>query len=261
MPDRIHGDVFRCATCGLLLPGRVLDATMLGELYRSSTHEYGDMEPFIRSTYMRYVRRALMHLNTARPRACIDIGCCNGFMLPVLEEAGFDAFGIEPSADAAAKADPRIRSRILQGVASPELLPPNRYDMITCFQTLDHLPDPVSFVKLCFQALRPGGIVLFINHDARSWTARLLGERSPIIDIEHTYLPTQHTMRMLFERSGFTGISVFSVRNDYPLWYWLHLLPVPAKKWLLRGLKRSHLGSVVLPLYAGNLGLIARKPL
>ncbi len=268
MPDRLHGDMLRCTTCGLVYPRDLPDPEMLAGLYRESRHTYGEMEPFIRRTYLRFIRMAIRRLGVHSPLssqsktlASVDIGCGNGFLLQALTDLGFDASGIEPSADAIANADPRIRGKILHGMASPELLPPGSADLLTCFQTLDHALDPVTLVGLCHRALRPRGVALFINHDIGSLTARLLGERCPMIDIEHTYLHTKHTVHALFERAGFRDIAVFPVRNDYPLWYWLHLLPIgtAGKASLIAWSRKTGIGNITIPLYAGNLGLIATR--
>lgn len=260
-PDRIHGEILRCARCGLVYPREILDPPLLAELYRESTHTYAGMELFLRRTYLRYVKKALARFpKKGEGRKSMDIGCGNGFLLPDMRKLGFDAYGLEPSSDAVARAEPDMRSRIRLGMASPETLPPQSFDLVTCFQTLDHIADPVAFLRVCFASLTPGGVVLFINHNIASWTAKILGELCPMIDIEHTYLHTKGTMRLLFERAGFTDIEVFSVRNDYPLWYWIHLLPLaPSRKTALMKIMRPF-RNLVLPLSAGNLGLIARKP-
>ncbi len=193
----------------------------------------------------------------------LDIGCGNGFMLGAARELGFDdPWGVEPSTHAIDHVQPDMRGRILHSMFSLSLLQEKRFDAISCFQVLDHIPDPSAFVREILRALKPGGAVLSINHNIDSLTARILKERCPMIDIEHTFLHTPSTMRALFERAGFTNISVYAVRNDYPLHYWAHLLPMPhtLKTPLVRFLRRSPIGRAVIPLYAGNLGLIGRKP-
>jgi len=47
------------------------------------------------------------------------------------------------------------------------------------------VPNPAALLDACFAALRPGGLVLSSNHNITAVSARLLGERSPIVDIEH----------------------------------------------------------------------------
>ncbi len=259
----MHGEILRCEGCGLVYPRTLIDEAALARLYRDGAYTYGDLEPHIRAIYARHIRRAMRSLPTKGERRSIDIGCGNGFMLEEMRRLGFEASGIEPSADAIALADPSVRPHIVQGLASPSLLPAERFDLLTCFQTLDHVPDPAAFVALCLSALRPGGVALFINHDVGSFTARLLGERCPMIDVEHTFLHTKRTMRLLFERAGFEQVTVFPVANAYPLRYWLHLLPVSpkARKAALSIAGLLHAQSLVIPLFAGNLGLMARRPL
>lgn len=264
LPDRIHEAIFRCKECGLVYPKRLVDDEMLKVLYERSVFTYTDEEPFIRATYKRYLAKALMRLTTQkRPLAYLDIGCGNGFMLEAAQELGFTELrGVEPSSDSIAKAKPDIRPYLIQGLFSPSLVGSERFDLVTCFQTLDHIPDPVQFAIDMMSILKPGGLVLCINHNIASWTARILGERCPMIDIEHTFLHTPVTMRFLFSRTGFADIDVFSVRNDYPLYCWVRLLPLPQqfKISMIAVLRRIGIGNIVIPFYPGNLGLIARRP-
>jgi SAM-dependent methyltransferase len=255
--------MMRCRTCGLVFPRRFPDLSVLQKLYEGSEYLYADLAPYIVKTYMRYVRMAFALLkDQPKPWRSIDIGCGDGFMVQAMQHAGCDAWGIEPSQDATEKADPSIRGKIIRGLATSATLGRETYDILTCFQTLDHIPDPVGFVRQCIDALKPGGTVLFINHDISSWTAKVLGQSCPMIDVVHTYLHTPSTMRTLFERAGFTDVSVQSVRSDYPLWYWLHMVPFgrEGKSRAIRFLRSIGIGNILVPFRAGNLGLIAAKP-
>lgn len=267
MPDRLHGRVVRCRRCSLVYTNPQVDTARLSKLYERSTYTYEGEERYIRCTYKRELSRVLPLLQrsgTAPPRiSYLDIGCGNGFMLGAATELGFDdPWGVEPSAHAIRHLHQTMKGRIIQGMFSLALLGEKRFDVISCFQTLDHIPEPGTFVREVFHALRPGGAVLFINHNIASLTARILKERCPMIDIEHTFLHTPSTMRALFEKNGFMDIRVHAVRNDYPIHYWVHLLPSPRniKRPIVDFLKHSAIGRAVIPLYAGNLGLIARKP-
>ena len=90
-----------------------------------------------------------------------------------------------------------------------------------------------------------------------AWSlCRTSQRRSPIVDVEHTVLFDQGTMRHLFEHCGLRVQRVFSVRNTYPLHYWAKMAPLPAplKEGVRSVLERSRLGRVPVTLKAGNLG-------
>jgi hypothetical protein len=127
---------------------------------------------------------------------------------------------------------------------------------------LDHISKPIELLGECLTVLRPGGQILALNHNVSSWSARALGERSPIVDIEHTYLYSPTTMRSIFAKAGFTDVSVRSVRNTYSLAYLTQLVPFHAglKSRLLPALLRGRAGRIRVTMPLGNLCLIARKP-
>jgi hypothetical protein len=56
---------------------------------------------------------------------------------------------------------------------------------------------------------------------------RMLGRRSPIIDIEHMQLFSKGSIKLLFERAYFADIRVSAFKNRYSLQYWLRLSPIP----------------------------------
>jgi hypothetical protein len=126
---------------------------------------------------------------------------------------------------------------------------------------LDHLPDPLAFLKLVHGALEPGGVAVCVTHDSSALTTRLLGESSPIFDIEHTCLFNARNLGQLFTAAGFADVDAFAVANDYALKYWLHLAPLPQKpkRVLERVVEGVGAADVRLKLKMGNLGAIARK--
>jgi hypothetical protein len=68
-----------------------------------------------------------------------------------------------------------------------------------------------------------------VTHDYRSAVNRLLGKRSPIIDIEHMQLFSAASVRRLFEEAGYERVDVNAFVNRYRANYWLRLAPLPAR--------------------------------
>ena len=261
LPDRVHYRLVRCNTCGLVRSDPVADEALLADLYKVSTFEYGEEVAAIQATYARAL--GWLEARSQRCEALLEIGCGNGFFLQqALRQGWQEVRGVEPSADAVAKAPPEVREMIAQDVMHRGLFEPESFDAVCLFQVLDHISDPIALLQECLRVLRPGGHILALNHNVSAWSARLLGERSPIVDIEHTYLYSPATMQALFARVGFAAARVHTVRNTYSLAYLMQLVPVPttAKAWLLGRLRGRRVGSIQVTVPLGNLCLIARKP-
>ena len=261
MPDRLHYRMVRCTRCGLLRSNPVFSTEALSALYQASKFTYGTEAIYATSTYARYLDRAL---GKVRERgALLEIGCGNGLFLEAALERGFRTVdGVDPSQASVDAAPANVRGQIRVGLYDRATFSPESFDVVCAFQVLDHAPDPREVAEAAWANLKRGGVALFINHDAGALSARLLGRRSPIVDVEHTALYDKKTMRLLFERAGFTVEEVFSVANTYPAAYWAKMLPLPdpLKKPLLGALDRTRVGRVPVRLRAGNLGIIAAKP-
>ncbi|MBK5229545.1 MAG: class I SAM-dependent methyltransferase [Thermoleophilia bacterium] len=260
MPDRVHYRVVECDSCGLVRSDPVLDDDVVSVLYAQSTFDYDDELEGLRATY----GAALARLEgcVQNRDGILDIGCGNGFVLKVALDRGWkNVRGVEPSAHAIEQASNPVRDGIVEDVMREGLFEPESLDAVTLFQVLDHIADPVGLLRACHRALRPGGAILAFNHNVTAWSAKLLGERSPIVDIEHTYLYDPETMRRLFAKAGFVDIAVEPVRNTYSIAYLAQLVPLPGslKTRAIDWLRSGRFGRRQLTVPLGNLCLIARR--
>ena len=260
LPDRLHYRMVRCRRCGLLRSNPILPIEELSRLYEGSHYTYAREADYTRRTYATYLRKAMPFVRE-RGRL-LEIGCGSGFFLVEALRQGFqEAEGIEPSREAVESAPARVRAGIKLGLYRRDSFSRGRFDAVCAFQVFDHVPDQKAMLQACFEHLRPGGMALFINHDRGGLLSRILGERSPIVDVEHTALFDKSTMRRIFTECGFRVRRVFDVRNTYPLSYWAHLAPLPGslKAAALSFLSGSTLGKLPVTLQAGNLGLVATR--
>ena len=257
IPDRVHYRIVRCANCGLIRSDPVLEESELARLYAQSHVTYARESGFAGDTYARYLRE-ILPLAPVRGRL-LEIGCGSGFFLERALDLGFsEVSGVEPSRDAVEAASPRVRDSIRLDGFRDGLFPERHFSVVCGFQIFDHLAYPNQTLQACRRVLRPGGLIFFIHHDAGAWTHRLLGERSPIIDVEHIYLYDRRTMARILAKNGFDVLRVFRVRNRYPIDYWTRMAPLPAglKSRLLPRLRNSTLGRLTVAWNAGNLGIV-----
>ncbi|MEP7131574.1 MAG: class I SAM-dependent methyltransferase [Acidobacteriota bacterium] len=260
-PDGVHYRLVKCQSCGLVRSDPAADPGRIAEIYSKSGFDYAGEVENLTATYGHYLRQLVADDGSAG--SLLEIGCGNGFFLEEALRQGFhDVRGIEPSADAIRCASEAIAPRIVPGVFRREVFEPESFDVICLFQVLDHLPDPAGALETAFQMLKPGGKLLCLNHDVEAISARVLGEKSPIVDVEHTFLFGKGTLRRLVESSGFRVERIGTAWNRCSLRYLVHLLPFPAalKERLTDLADRTRLGRLSLWLPLGNLFGIGRRP-
>jgi SAM-dependent methyltransferase len=261
LPDRLHYRMVRCNTCGLLRSDPVADAGLLHELYSRSDQTYDPEVRNLRETYGRYL--GLLDQFGVSKGSLMEVGCGSGFFLEEAQLHGYaEVFGIEPSEAAVALAAPDIRPGIKLDVLRPGLYPDAMFDVICLFQVFDHLPDPNASLEACTKLLKPGGLLLALNHDAGSLSARALGESSPIIDIEHTYIYDRRQMASILEKHGYAVLRAGTALNRYSLQYLFQLVPMPRslKMAVLHSVQHTGLGRIRMTVALGNQYLVARRP-
>lgn len=260
-PEYMHHRLVRCSACDLVYADPSPDPQTLAAAYRAAAFDSGGVARLASRTYGRLVDALLPRL-PGRSGA-LDIGTGDGSFLLELLARGFSGVrGIEPSEAPIAAASSEVRSLIRLGTFQRGLVPPRSLSLVTCFQTIEHLHDPLATCREAADLLRPGGALLLVGHNRCALSARVLGERSPIYDIEHLQLFSAASAKTLLSRSGLTDISVRPLINRYPVTYWLRLLPLPEgmKRGTIAGLAGHSIGHVSIPLPAGNMWMVGFRP-
>ena len=251
-PDHAHYQILRCRRCSLVFSSPILAPSQIARFYQSSLCTYEEQIPFATEAYLSLFEKAVSNLSNPGNLRVLEIGCGNGFFLSALWERGVrDVWGIEPSKTMLSETK-HLRKRILCDTFKQGQFPKHHFNLISTFHTLDHIVDVSLFMEEIFFLLKKGGVFLAVVHDSEGLSVKLLGERSPIFDIEHIFLFNRATLRKLCEKFGLSVLHVFDVKNTYPLSYWLKMLGLPEK--LVSFLR------IPLSLRAGNIAVIARKP-
>jgi SAM-dependent methyltransferase len=256
----MHWQLMECRDCDLLFANPAPPLEDLANLYRDADFDSREEARLASRTYGRFLPGIVRRLPDRV--GAVDVGTGDGTFLVELLTAGFrDVAGIEPSSAPIAAADPSVRPLIRHDIFRPGMFPDGSLSLITCFQTIEHLADPLSFCRDAWRALKPGGALFLIGHNRRAFSAKVLGRKSPIFDIEHLQLFSPSSFRSLLKAAGFGDIGVRTVYNRYPIRYWAQLFPFPKgmKPGLMNLLQKYRLGRVMVPLPAGNLAAIAYK--
>jgi SAM-dependent methyltransferase len=261
-PEYMHYRLLQCDTCDTLYASPAPSADTLAREYDRAAYDSDVEANFAAETYARYFEKHVLPALGNR-RGALDIGTGNGAFLKHLLEFGFtEVSGVEPSAAPIAAAPANIRPMIRHAMFRAADFERSSFSLVSCFQTLEHVAEPLSLAREAFELLRPGGALYLVSHNYRSLHTRVLCERSPIFDIEHLQLFSVRSLRSLLTTAGFVDVVVAPIANRYPLSYWLRLLPLPngPKRAMEDALRRLRLSGLPISLRAGNLAAFGVKP-
>jgi len=114
----------------------------------------------------------------------LDVGCGGGILAEAMARRGAQVVGIDLSAKPLRVAQLHALESGVGGLqyreVSAEALAeecPGRFDVVTCMEMLEHVPDPASIVRACAQLTRPGGRVFFstLNRNLKSFLFAIVG--------------------------------------------------------------------------------------
>jgi SAM-dependent methyltransferase len=152
--------IVRCRACGLVYVNPRPPEKFLPGLYADYHGRDGGDEASWNRLMARNFREAAAWVERSRegrgPGRLLDVGCGYGGFVRIMRDRGWDAGGIDPSpatVSAAVAAGLPVRLGTLGDVEG-------RYDAITLFYVLEHLPDPAAALRKLFDLLSPGGILL-----------------------------------------------------------------------------------------------------
>lgn len=125
-------------------------------------------------------------INSRAPLAgktVIDIGCGGGILAESMAKKGAHVTGIDLSEKALKVADlhslesgVQVRYELIaaEDMAEREA---GRFDIVTCMEMLEHVPDPAAIVAACAKLVKPGGKVFFstINRNPKAYLHAILG--------------------------------------------------------------------------------------
>ncbi|MBK9384100.1 MAG: class I SAM-dependent methyltransferase [Planctomycetes bacterium] len=206
--------VVRCKSCALVWVTPRRDPSRLVEIYQTAYWHSDAAKDFgytdyqrdaslYRRTYLRRYSAIARHCKT--PGEVLDVGCAAGFFLSVMKEKGWRTQGVEVSGYIAEFGRKNYGLDVIVGTldeAAP-VLGDRRFDLITFWDVVEHLPDPIAVLRRAASFLRPGGKLLLETQNVRSLFARVLGQRwQHYKHHEHLYHFDPRTVRELCRQAG-----------------------------------------------------------
>jgi len=216
-PDRFHGKqekylLMRCAGCSLVWlsnPPRPGDMHLhYTDAYHKQISAAGTNSP------ERWQRRQQTLVEYKRSGALLDLGCSSGSFLAYLRSAAWKLYGIEMSAEGARTAEATSGAHVFVGDVLKAPFSPESFDVITCFDVLEHLYEPREVMARVSNWLKPGGIFYILVPNVDSAEGRIFRSYWHGLELpRHLFHYSPASLKFLAESVGLRLASLETRRN------------------------------------------------
>jgi hypothetical protein len=255
--EKIFFSYDRCRTCGILYASTFLTVAQLETLYASMP---ANMEEASEGALDRTQRGYFDDVKATAPLRgnFLEIGPDVGsFARHFAAEGSFDNFWLfEPNVEAHDRLRRNLRDstvHISTALLDLSMVPDGSITIAAMIHVLDHIIDPVEFLKRLQPKLADDGKLFVVTHDERSVLAQLTRSRWPAYCLQHPHLFNPRSMARLLREAGFTLQRTSRSRNYFPVTYLMEHAALAAGL----EIKLPRMPALVVPLRLGNFMTVA----
>jgi len=202
-----HHSIVQCRQCGLVYTDPRPDGQDIAETYQAVEDPlYVEEREGRVLTFERHLKPLERLAGLPNGRPLLDVGCHIGVFVEIAARHGWNAWGVEPSHWAVEQAQAR-RLHVVQGTLETADLPEAYFDVVTMWDVIEHVTDPLGTLQQACRLLKPDGLVVVHTIDIDSLFARLMGARWPWLMEMHIYYFSRRTLRAMLEKCGFRVLS------------------------------------------------------
>lgn len=155
---------------------------------------------------LHYFHKNLQKLERyARPGSILDVGCNVGNFMIAAKSRGWSPVGIEPNTLAASSAR-REGLEVLDGYFSEDVCRRVKapLDAVHMGDVIEHVVDPLEFLRLSFMILRPGGVIMIVTPNIDTY----FGRRYQVKPMEHPVYFNLHSLSFALEKARFDVLRI-----------------------------------------------------
>jgi 2-polyprenyl-3-methyl-5-hydroxy-6-metoxy-1,4-benzoquinol methylase len=210
--------LWKCRSCTLVFthpqPTMEVERRYLQE-YDLANH-FDKVAPRKRVVFERRLEVVRDQRSGAQNRLC-DVGCAGGQFLELARGDGWETFGIEMNPPAARRARDTGAIVFEGALEQLEVLPWRTFDLVTCWDVLEHTPTPRLFVEKLCRLVAPGGLLFVTTLNWNAVVRRGLGMRWSMIVEDHFTYWTDRALRGLVheQHMRFLTCESFGLGRDF----------------------------------------------
>jgi 2-polyprenyl-3-methyl-5-hydroxy-6-metoxy-1,4-benzoquinol methylase len=206
-----------CTQCGTVYQPHVPDQRALAQHYNhmGSSAEATTLTPLLRLRIQRM-------LDALRPRGrgdrraprLLEIGCGGGLVVRVARELGWQVHGTEVSPSLAALLRPMMGDTLFHGGLPEAKLPERSFDAALMVEVIEHLPDPVTYLREAYRLLAPNGVLFMTTPNIAGLSSSLWGRRWRVVADEHINYFDRATLARLLRAARFDEVRIETSNVD-----------------------------------------------
>lgn len=231
----ITATIVRCTQCGLLYqnPRPELDEIIahypsIYDLYEP-VFENRKIPFLLKQAYEFGMNQRIRYITRYKNGGkLLDIGCATGTFLKAIGKRGdWDLYGIEISEYASNIARGHFGLNIFTGLLEQAGFPDGYFDVVTLWDVLEHLHNPVGTLREIHRILKKDGLLVMRLPNGASWDAKIFGRFWAGLEApRHLFIFTPSTLGRALSQTGFKPVRTDTFSGGYPtfllsLRFWL----------------------------------------
>ena len=178
--------VVKCDKCGFLFSSKVFDEATSASYYGDQFGDHRQMQGQIVNAQINAAALAGL-INMRDTHNFLDVGAGYGFLLAELRDKyRIDGTGVELSNIEAVYAKDELKVDMRNCALSEAGLPRNHFDVVSCFEVIEHISQPRDFIRELAGYVKPGGYLVVVTDNFDSRVVRELGAGFP------KWIPHEH---------------------------------------------------------------------
>ncbi len=217
-------DLMKCENCGLLIIDPQPGWEELSAHYPKEYHAYlrrgSKISSFLREFGLRNRVKSILRKVAIQKGRLLDVGCATGDFLHAFQvNSHWDVMGLEIVPDAAAVAREKGLVIIEKDLEEANLAE-SAFDVITLWDVLEHMPNPAKVLQICYDLLKPGGMLVLKCPDSAGKEASLfkeswIGYEAP----QHLFGFPKMVLINKLKEVGFTQVNTAYTGSDYSAFF------------------------------------------
>lgn len=207
--------IWECRACGLWFTTPNPPDTELRRIYGDEYYKgvftnigYIDYEGDQEILRKNFQLRLEKIFNIVHSGEWLDIGCALGFLIEIVQEKGFTAYGLDLNEFAVQYCRAKDLADVRHGSSISEAFGGKRFDCVSLFDVLEHSRDPAALLREAVKSLRPGGVMLLEVWDPSSLISQLCGKRWHALEPpDHLYYFPFHCIVDFLQQENMTCVS------------------------------------------------------